>query len=258
MVIVGLGAVHIGITKTLGKKVRSGSREVAKKAGELGLLMIDIPEEYGGLELDLLTSMLCAEVMSSYASWNVTFGAHTGIGTLPLLYFGNEEQRKRYLPKLATGEMLAAYALTEPTSGSDALNVRTKAVLVTGDDGKEYWKLNGTKMWITNGGFADLVTVFAKVDGQAFSAFLQLLQRVDDEFLSEERRVNTPAEIAEGEHMLLHLVKAAIDIWVDNDASRPRFAPLASPVLKWGGEGADNPAHCAPLDPARRSSGSDA
>jgi alkylation response protein AidB-like acyl-CoA dehydrogenase len=146
--------------------------EKLKKAGEVGLLMIDIPEAYGGLELDLATSMLCSEVMASYASWSVTHGAHTGIGTLPLLFFGNEEQRQKYLPKLATGELVAAYALTEPSSGSDAMNARTRAELVEGPDGREYWKLTGTKMWITNGGFADLFTVFAKVDGQAFTAFL--------------------------------------------------------------------------------------
>jgi alkylation response protein AidB-like acyl-CoA dehydrogenase len=143
-----------------------------KSAGELGLLMIDIPEAYGGLELDLATSMLCSEVMASYASWSATHGAHCGIGTLPILFFGNEQQRQKFLPKLATGELIAAYALTEPTAGSDAMNARTRAELVKGPDGGEYWRLTGTKMWITNGGFADLVTVFAKVDGQAFSAFL--------------------------------------------------------------------------------------
>ncbi|MCA9564745.1 MAG: acyl-CoA dehydrogenase family protein, partial [Myxococcales bacterium] len=142
-----------------------------KKAGEMGLLMIDIPEAYGGLGLDMTTSMLCTEKMAQYASWSVTHGAHTGIGTLPLMYFGTEEQKQAILPKLATGELLAAYALTEPSSGSDAMNAKTKAVQVE-VDGETYWKLTGTKMWITNGSFADLYTVFAKVNGEAFTAFL--------------------------------------------------------------------------------------
>jgi butyryl-CoA dehydrogenase len=142
-----------------------------KKAGEAGLLMIDVPEEYGGLGLDKSTSMLCAEKMAIYAAFSVTQGAHTGIGSMPLMYFGNAEQKARYLPRLATGEIIAAYALTEPGSGSDALGARTTAVR-TEKDGKAYYKLNGTKMWITNAGFADLFTVFAKVDGEKFTAFL--------------------------------------------------------------------------------------
>jgi len=143
-----------------------------KKAGEVGLLMIDIPEAYGGLELDKTTSMLCSEKLAVYASFSVSHGAHTGIGMLPLLYFGNEEQKQRYLPKLATGELLAAYALTEPGSGSDALGAKTTAVRETDSDGRSAFRLNGTKMWITNAGFADLFTVFAKVDGDKFTAFL--------------------------------------------------------------------------------------
>jgi len=143
-----------------------------KKAGELGLLMIDVPEQYGGLELDKTTSMLCSEKLATYAGFSVSHGAHVGIGMMPLMYFGNAEQKERYLPKLATGELLAAYALTEPGSGSDALGAKTTAVRVEGDDGKVYYKLNGTKMWITNAGFADLFTVFAKVDGEKFTAFL--------------------------------------------------------------------------------------
>ena len=146
--------------------------EKLKKAGELGLLMIDVPEEYGGLGLDLPTSMLCTEAMAAYASFSVSHGAHTGIGTVPLMYFGTAEQKQRFLPQLATGEIVAAYALTEPSSGSDAMNARTKAVKVTGEDGKTYYKLTGTKMWITNGRWADLFTVFAKIDGTAFTAFL--------------------------------------------------------------------------------------
>jgi alkylation response protein AidB-like acyl-CoA dehydrogenase len=142
-----------------------------KKAGELGLLMIDVPEEYGGIALDKTTSMLCSEKFATYPSFSVSHGAHTGIGTLPLLFFGNHEQKSRYLPRLATGELIAAYALTEPGSGSDALGARTTATKTT-RDGRDGYALNGTKMWITNAGFADLFTVFAKVDGKHFTAFL--------------------------------------------------------------------------------------
>lgn len=142
-----------------------------KKAGEVGLLMIDVPEAYGGLGLDKTTSMLCSERMATYGGFSVSHGAHCGIGSLPLIYFGNDEQKKRYLPKLATGELLAAYALTEPGSGSDALGAKTTAVREE-KDGKGYYRMNGTKMWITNAGFADLFTVFAKVDGEQFTAFL--------------------------------------------------------------------------------------
>lgn len=140
-----------------------------KQAGELGLLMIDVPEEYGGLGLDKTTSMLCSEKLSQHGSFAVSWGAHTGIGTLPIVFFGNEAQKKKWLPLLATGEKLAAYALTEPGSGSDALAARTTATLT--EDGGHY-VLNGTKMWITNAGFADVFTVFAKVDGTKFTAFL--------------------------------------------------------------------------------------
>lgn len=143
-----------------------------KKAGELGLLMIDVPEQYGGLGLDKTTSMLCSEKLATYPSFSVSHGAHTGIGSLPLIFFGNDEQKSRYLPRLATGELLAAYALTEPGSGSDALGARTTAVKATDEQGRSGYRLNGTKMWITNAGFADLFTVFAKVDGDKFTAFL--------------------------------------------------------------------------------------
>ena len=140
-----------------------------RKAGELGLLAVDIPEEYGGLEMDKVTSAVVAENMSYLASFSVAFSAHTGIGTLPLVWYGTEAQKKKYLPKLATGEWIAAYALSESSSGSDALNCRTRAVL--SPDGKHYI-LNGEKMWISNSGFAKLFTVFAKVDGEKFTAFL--------------------------------------------------------------------------------------
>ncbi len=140
-----------------------------RKAGELGLLAVDIPEAYGGLEMDKVTSAIVAENMSHLASFSVAFSAHTGIGTLPLVWYGTEEQKKKYLPKLATGEWVAAYALSESSSGSDALNCRTRAVL--SPDGKHYI-LNGEKMWISNSGFAKLFTVFAKIDGEKFTAFL--------------------------------------------------------------------------------------
>lgn len=141
--------------------------ELLKRAGELGLLMVDVPEEYGGLGLSKTTSMLVSERGALYASFSVSWGAHTGIGTLPLVYYGTEAQKQRYLPKLASGEWLAAYALTEPGSGSDALAART--VARREDDG---FRLSGTKQFITNAGFADLVTVFAKVDGEHFTAFV--------------------------------------------------------------------------------------
>ena len=140
-----------------------------KRAGELGLLMIDVPERYGGLGLRKTTSLLIAERGALCASFSVSAGAHTGLGSLPILYYGTEAQKKRYLPKLASGEWLAAYALTEPQSGSDALAMKTRAVLEPG--GKNY-RLTGTKQFITNAGFADLFTVFGKVDGEKVTAFL--------------------------------------------------------------------------------------
>lgn len=145
------------------------TRALLAKAGELGLLSADIPEEYGGMAMDKVTSILIAESISKLGSFSVAFGAHTGIGTLPIIWYGTAEQKLKYLPRLATGEWLAAYALSEASAGSDALNCRARAVL--SPDGKE-WILNGEKMWITNAGFADLFTIFAKVDGEKFSAFL--------------------------------------------------------------------------------------
>jgi alkylation response protein AidB-like acyl-CoA dehydrogenase len=147
----------------------SVSRDLLKKAGELGLSGAEIPEAYGGLEMDKVTAAIIADHMAKYAGFATTWGAHTGIGLLPIVYFGTEEQKKKYLPRLATGEIVGAYALSEATSGSDALNCRARAGL--SPDGKHYI-LNGEKMWITNAGFADLFTVFAKIDGEKFSAFL--------------------------------------------------------------------------------------
>ncbi|MEW6209491.1 MAG: acyl-CoA dehydrogenase family protein [Acidobacteriota bacterium] len=145
------------------------TRDLLRKAGELGLLSIDIPEKYGGAGLDLLSSLVASENMSGQASFSGSIGAHTTIGTLPIVYFGNEEQKKKYLPRLATAELVGAYALTESGSGSDALAAKTRAAL--SGDGKHYI-LTGQKMWITNAGFADVFIVFAKVDGDKFTAFI--------------------------------------------------------------------------------------
>lgn len=143
--------------------------EVLRKSAKLGLLGISVPEKFGGMEMDLPSVMVVAEVMgrdASYAGWH---SAHTGIGSLPILFFGTEQQKEKYLPRLVSGELLAAYALTEPLAGSDALAARTRADL--SPDGKHYI-LNGQKMWITNGGAADVFIVFAKVGGEKFTAFI--------------------------------------------------------------------------------------
>jgi len=139
------------------------------KAGEQGLLGISIPEEYGGLGKDFITATLVNEALGGGYSFSVAVAAHTGIGTLPILYFGTDEQKQKYIPKLTTGEWKGAYGLTEPNSGSDALSAKTTAILSS--DGKHYL-LNGQKCWITNGGFADVYTVFAKVDGDKFTTFI--------------------------------------------------------------------------------------
>lgn len=145
------------------------SVKLLKTAGDLGLLSFDVPEEYGGMEVDKTSSVLISENFARQGSFAVSIGAHTSIGSLPIVYFGNEAQKEKYLPKLATGELIAAYALTEPNSGSDALAAKTKAVL--SEDGKNYI-LNGTKMWISNGSFADVFVVFAKIDGEKFTGFI--------------------------------------------------------------------------------------
>ncbi len=143
--------------------------ELMRKCGELGLLMIDAPEEYGGLELDKATSMLAAEKLSGEASFAVVYSAHTGIGTLPLIYYGTKQQKERYLGKLMSGEWIAAYCLTEPDSGSDALGAKATATL---SPDKKYYVLNGTKQFFTNGSIANLYTIFAKIDKEHFTAFL--------------------------------------------------------------------------------------
>ena len=145
------------------------SVELLRKAGELGLLSVDIPEEYGGLGLDKVSSALIGEKMSRAGGFSITHGAHVGIGSLPIVLFGTEEQKKKYLPALATGEKIAAYALTEPGSGSDALSAKTTAKL---NEAGTHYILNGEKQWITNAGFADVFIVYAKVDGEKFTAFI--------------------------------------------------------------------------------------
>lgn len=143
---------------------------IFKKAGDLGLLGISVPEEYGGMGMSFNTSMLIADIIGSAGSFSTTYGAHTGIGTLPILYYGTEEQKKKYLPKLAIGEWAACYCLTEPDAGSDANSGKTKATL--SEDGKTYL-INGQKMWISNAGFADLFIVFAKIeDDKNLTAFI--------------------------------------------------------------------------------------
>src|SRR6187551_2274749 len=144
-------------------------RSLVQKAGEQGMLSVSFPEEYGGLGKDFVTSTIINDYLGAGHSFSVAISAHTGIGTLPILYFGTEEQKQKYIPKLINGEWVGAYGLTEPNSGSDALSAKTSARL--SDDGKHYL-LNGQKCWITNGGFADVFTVFAKVDGEKFSAFI--------------------------------------------------------------------------------------
>ncbi|WP_026567853.1 acyl-CoA dehydrogenase family protein [Bacillus sp. UNC41MFS5] len=143
--------------------------KLLKKAGELGLLAVDVPEEYEGLALDKVTSSLLTEKMAGGGGFSLSHGAHVGIGSLPIVLFGNEDQKRRYLPALASGEKLAAYALTEPGSGSDALGARTTAKLNTAGT---HYILNGEKQWITNAGFADVFVVYAKINGEQFTAFI--------------------------------------------------------------------------------------
>ncbi len=145
-------------------------RDLLKKAGELGLLGISIPEAYGGLGMNFNTSLLIADILGSAGSFSTTYGAHTGIGTLPILYYGTEEQKQKYLPKLSSGKWVGCYCLTEPDAGSDANSGKSKAVLT--EDGKHYL-LNGQKMWISNAGYADCLIVFAKIDDdERLSAFI--------------------------------------------------------------------------------------
>jgi alkylation response protein AidB-like acyl-CoA dehydrogenase len=147
----------------------SATRELLRKAGELGLLGVEIPEEYGGLGLDKVSGCLVSEKAARDGSFAVSLMGHTGIGTLPIVYFGTEAQKQRYLPKFASGEWISSYSLSEASSASDAMNAKARAVL--SQDGKS-WILNGEKMWLTNAGFADVYITFAKVDGEHFTAFI--------------------------------------------------------------------------------------
>lgn len=144
-------------------------KSLVQKAGEQGLFAVSFPEEFGGMGKDFITSTIVNEYLGAGHSFSVAVAAHTGIGTLPILYFGTPEQKQKYIPKLISGEWAGSYGLTEPNSGSDALGARTTAKL--SPDGK-YYLLNGQKCWITNGGFAQVYTVFAKVDGDKFTAFI--------------------------------------------------------------------------------------
>ena len=162
------------------------SVKAMRKAGEMGLLAVDVPQEYEGLDADKAASMYVTEKMAESGSFNVTFSAHTGIGTLPLVYFGTPEQQEKYLPKLASGEWVAAYCLSEPSSGSDSLGAKTRAVL--NEEGTHYI-LNGTKMWISNAGFADFFTIFAKIDGEQFTAFLVERDTPGLSFGAEEKKM---------------------------------------------------------------------
>ena len=155
--------------KDLEEKKPGLMAELTRKAAELGLMSGVTPEEYGGAGLDKIATTILTEKISIYGGFATTHGAHAGIGTLPIVYFGTEAQKKKYLPKLASGEFIGAYCLSEPQAGSDAQNLLTRAELSA--DGA-YYILNGQKMWITNGGFADLFIVFAKVDGEKLSAFI--------------------------------------------------------------------------------------
>ena len=157
------------LAKDLENKKPELMAELVRKAAELGLMSGGTPEEYGGAGLDKIATTVLTEKISIYGGFAVTHGAHAGIGTLPIVYFGTEEQKKKYLPKLASGELIGAYCLSEPQAGSDAQNSLTRAEL--NKEGTHYI-LNGQKMWITNGGFADLYVVFAKVDGEKFTAFI--------------------------------------------------------------------------------------
>jgi alkylation response protein AidB-like acyl-CoA dehydrogenase len=160
---------------------------ILDKAGNLGLLSVTVPESLGGLGMDFKTSMLCTEALGAGHSFSVAYGAHTGIGTLPILYYGNEDQKNRFIPKLASGEWKGCYCLTEPGSGSDANSGKTKAVL--SEDGKHYI-INGQKMWITNGGFAQVFTVFAKIDNdENLSAFILTRDMEGISFNAEEKKM---------------------------------------------------------------------
>jgi alkylation response protein AidB-like acyl-CoA dehydrogenase len=187
------------------KKVELGP-SLLREAGEAGILSVDIPEAYGGMGADKATTMLVTERIAWSGSFSTTHGAQTGIGTLPILYFGTKEQKEQYLPKLATGEIVGAYALSEPGSGSDALSARTSAVL---NKEKTHYLLNGTKQYITNAGFADVFILFAKVDGEQFTAFIVDRDTPGLSFGPEERKMGIRGSSTRA--MILEDVKVPVD-----------------------------------------------
>ena len=187
------------------KKVELGP-SLLREAGEAGILSVDIPEAYGGMGADKATTMLVTERIAWSGSFSTTHGAQTGIGTLPILYFGTKEQKEQYLPKLATGEIVGAYALSEPGSGSDALSARTSAVL---NKEKTHYLLNGTKQYITNAGFADVFILFAKVDGEKFTAFIVDRDTPGLSFGPEERKMGIRGSSTRA--VILEDVKVPVD-----------------------------------------------
>ena len=168
------------------KQEEGVSVALLKKAADLGLLGAHIPTQYGGMEMDTNTNTLICDIMGPTGSFCTTFAAHTGIGMLPILYFGTEQQKEKYLPGLCAGDLKASYCLTEPSSGSDALAAKTRADL--SEDGKHYI-INGQKMWITNAGFADVFIVFAKVDGEKFTGFIMERDSEGLTFGAEEEKL---------------------------------------------------------------------
>ncbi|MDF1694286.1 MAG: acyl-CoA dehydrogenase family protein [Saprospiraceae bacterium] len=168
------------------KQENNIAASLLEKFGDLGLLGTHMPETYGGMDMDFNTNTIIGEAVGPSGSFSVAYNAHTGIGMLPILYFGTQEQKDKYLPKLVTGEFKASYCLTEPSSGSDALSAKTSAVL--SEDGSEY-VLNGQKMWITNAGFADIFTIFAQVDGDKFTGFIVERETEGLTFGAEEKKL---------------------------------------------------------------------
>ncbi|MFO8191405.1 MAG: acyl-CoA dehydrogenase family protein [Bacillota bacterium] len=214
------------------KKAEGVTKGILRQAGELGLLASDIPEEYGGEEADKITTIILAENASiSSSSFATAFGAHTGIGTLPIVYFGNEEQKKKYLPGLATGEKIAAYALTEPEAGSDALSIKTKAVL--SEDGK-YYILNGAKQYTTNAAWADIIITYAKIDGERFTAFIIDADTEGVSFDPEEKKMGIKGSSTRS--VILENAKVPVEnmLWVEGKGHQVAFNTLNIGRFKLG------------------------
>ena len=173
-------------TEKIEKQENNIAATLLENFGDLGLLGTHMPEEYGGMDMDFNTNTIIGEAVGPSGSFSVTYNAHTGIGMLPILYFGTEAQKQKYLPKLVTGESKASYCLTEPSSGSDALSAKTSAIL---SEDKKHYILNGQKMWITNAGFADIFTIFAQVDGNKFTGFIVERESEGLSFGAEENKL---------------------------------------------------------------------